>query len=415
MDLETLTKETILKNMTPEQQQAVLESVMASVQESKKVRSQKVAENVDLVMQALKKIEAQMLAKVSKATDLAETAAKNVKDGKDGRDGKDGKAGKDGAVGPKGVDGRPGKDGKDGKDGRDGVDGVSVVDARIDFDGSLTIVLSNGKEINAGEVMSSEEAKLIHQVTSHPAGTGSTSQEVLDALAAIQATIATYGTMALQNANNVAITGGTISGATLSNDTVTGGLGSPDYIAFNTSYATTLAAGQLGWDGNNTLGLGMTGGNVIQHIGEDQFIYVKASSAITKGQLIMFNGTDGASGHILAIPATGLTVAQYIIGIAAESLSIGGFGLVQTFGQLDGIDTSGSSVGETWANGDVLYYNSSYAGGLTKTFPTSGPIVIVAAIIYAHSGTTGKIIVRPSFTQKISAGTGISVSQTASG
>ena len=189
----------------------------------------------------------------------------------------------------------------------------------------------------------------------------------------------------------------------------------PDYITFNTSYATALTAGQLGWDGNNTLGLGMAGGNITQHIGEDQFIYVKASSAITKGQLIMFNGTDGASGHILAIPATGLTVAQYIIGIAAENLSIGGFGLVQTFGQLDGIDTSGSSVGETWANGDVLYYNSSYAGGLTKTFPTSGPIVIVAAIIYAHSGTTGKIIVRPSFTQKISAGTGISVSQTSSG
>ena len=114
MDLETLTKETILKNMTPEQQQAVLESVMASVQESKKVRSQKVAENVDLVLEALKKIEGKMLERVSQAASKVETVASSVKDGRDGKDGKNGKDGKDGAVGPKGADGRPGKDGKDG-------------------------------------------------------------------------------------------------------------------------------------------------------------------------------------------------------------------------------------------------------------------------------------------------------------
>ena len=44
-----------------------------------------------------------------------------------------------------------------------------------------------------------------------------------------------------------------------------------NYVDFDTTYATTLTEGQLGWDGNNTLGLGMAGGNVTQHIGEDQF------------------------------------------------------------------------------------------------------------------------------------------------
>ena len=65
------------------------------------------------------------------------------KDGKDGRDGVDGK------------DGRPGIDGKDGppgSDGKDGADGVSVVDAKVDFDNSLVIRLSNGAEIDAGQL-----------------------------------------------------------------------------------------------------------------------------------------------------------------------------------------------------------------------------------------------------------------------
>ena len=55
MDIKKLTEETILKNMTPEQQKAVLESVMASVKESKQVRTQKIAEN-DKVQQTGQKV-----------------------------------------------------------------------------------------------------------------------------------------------------------------------------------------------------------------------------------------------------------------------------------------------------------------------------------------------------------------------
>jgi D-aminopeptidase len=58
MDIENLAKELILKNMTPEQQMAVLESVRQSVANAKEVQKKKIGENVDLVVQALKKIEA---------------------------------------------------------------------------------------------------------------------------------------------------------------------------------------------------------------------------------------------------------------------------------------------------------------------------------------------------------------------
>ena len=178
-----------------------------------------------------------------------------------------------------------------------------------------------------------------------------------------------------------------------------------NFVDFDTTYATALTEGQLGWDGNNTLGLGMACGNVVQRIGEDVYIYVKASSAITKGQLTMFTGAVGASSVVTAAPSTGVTNGQYIIGLAAEDIALNGFGLIQVLGSLKGFDTS------AFADGDILYYDSAVTGGLTKTYPTSGPIVTVCAVTNSGSGGSGSVQVRVSVTQRLSASTGISVSQ----
>jgi hypothetical protein len=70
----------------------------------------------------------------------------------DGKDGAPGAVGKPGEQGPPGANGKDGSNGKDGKDGKDGEDGVSVKDAYIGADGNLTIVLSDGKEIDAGSL-----------------------------------------------------------------------------------------------------------------------------------------------------------------------------------------------------------------------------------------------------------------------
>lgn len=170
---------------------------------------------------------------------------------------------------------------------------------------------------------------------------------------------------------------------------VTGGISSPDYVEFDTTYATTLTAGQLGWNGNDTLGLGMIGGNVIQHIGEDQFFYCKATSAITKGQVVMFTGAVGASGVSTGAPATGITDGTYIMGIAAESIALNGFGLIQTFGTLRNVNTTG------YADGDILWYNPAVTGGLTKTKPVAPNVKVqMAAVINGGSSGGGTILIR---------------------
>jgi len=85
-----------------------------------------------------------------KLTDQVDTVKKlKGEQGDRGLQGDKGNAGRDGKDG---KDGRDGKDGSIGKNGKDGEDGVSVVNAKVDFDDTLVLTLSTGKEINVGEV-----------------------------------------------------------------------------------------------------------------------------------------------------------------------------------------------------------------------------------------------------------------------
>ena len=185
MDIENLAKELILKNMTPEQQMAVLDSVRQSVLQAKEVQKRKIGENVDLVVQALKKIESDIRSRFDDVGNAIEKRVASIQDGRDGTNGKDGRDGKDGKSGRDGAKGDKGDAGRDGVDGVDGVDGISVTSARIDFDGSLVITLSSGVELNVGEVVAPDLAERIKVITNG----GGTSQSVLDTLASLQTQI----------------------------------------------------------------------------------------------------------------------------------------------------------------------------------------------------------------------------------
>jgi len=185
------------------------------------------------------------------------------------------------------------------------------------------------------------------------------------------------GSMSTQNSNNVNISGGTITGLT--------SLGS-DYLQFNTGATVTPAVGKIWWDGGTTLNVGMTT-NVTGHALEDSFYYIKASSAITKGQVVMFTGSVGASGVATGAPATGVSDGSYIMGIAAEDIALNGFGLVQYLGTLRAVNTN------SFADGDILWYDPANTGGLTKTKPTAPNVKVqMAAVISA--GTNGTLLIR---------------------
>lgn len=181
---------------------------------------------------------------------------------------------------------------------------------------------------------------------------------------------------------------------------VSGGISTPDFIQFDTTPETVpTTPGALYWDaadGNQTLSLVMAGTNAVQQIGQETYYRIKASSAITEGQVVMFTGSVGASGALTGAPATGLgpTQSEYVMGVATESIALNGWGYVTWFGLVRGIDTTGGA--EAWVDGQVLYYNPAVAGGLTKTVPTApNPKVIVASVV--HAASNGSLFVRPTF------------------
>jgi len=150
----------------------IFNAVNNSVSEVKQMQQRKAAENAQMVVQSLKKIDTDIRQKYDNVTSTLEKRVLTIKDGRDGINGKDGRDGKDGKNGRDGKDGAQGPQGPKGKDGVDGIDGVSVVNANIDFDGSLIIALSSGQEINVGEVVSTDLQDRIKVITSGGAGGG---------------------------------------------------------------------------------------------------------------------------------------------------------------------------------------------------------------------------------------------------
>lgn len=112
-----------------------------------------IQDNVDLIVEAIKVMENKVTAQLE--------VAKSIVPEK----GDKGDKGDKGADGRQGIDGKNGLNGRDGKDGVDGADGVSVTDAKIDFDGSLVITLSTGKELNVGEVVAPDLAEKIKVIS----------------------------------------------------------------------------------------------------------------------------------------------------------------------------------------------------------------------------------------------------------
>lgn len=199
-------------------------------------------------------------------------------------------------------------------------------------------------------------------------------QQALDAVAQFARTLELIATApAIENNNSVAT----------------------DYIDFNSNAPyPTNKVGRLHWNGGYTLNLDMTP-EVNQSIGEAQYYYIKASAAIAKGQLVMFDGSVGASGVLKGKPSTGVTNGQLIMGVAAEAIANNGFGLVSSFGLVRGFNTTGTPYGEVWADGDILYYNPSFAGGLSKNLPAAPtPHVVVAAVVNAATAGSGSVFVR---------------------
>lgn len=176
---------------------------------------------------------------------------------------------------------------------------------------------------------------------------------------------------------------------------ITGAIASPTYIQMGNGNGTTNSAGRLWYDQvTGAWNAGMGGGTVTQRIGENTYIYGRASASILVGQLVMKTGVVSGSNIITFGPTlANLTDSTDIIGIAVENISFNGLGRVLCLGVAAGFNTTGSPYGETWVAGDDLWYSPLGGGNITKVKPSAPNIKTYLGEV-VNPATSGSIAIR---------------------
>jgi len=129
---------------------------------------------------------------------------------------------------------------------------------------------------------------------------------------------------------------------------------------------------------------------VQQQVGLEGYILVRASSAITDGQVVMFTGAVGD--QLTGAPANAASSgfkAGYILGVATQNIAFNDVGYVTLFGQCHGLNTV------AWNLGDMLWYDpTSTTGALTNTQPVDPNFQIQVGYVTRKSAIDGHIQVR---------------------
>jgi len=431
MDILDLERKLGIENMTADEQMALLTALQKSAEEkAAQARNETIGKSAELVIQGLKRIKTDLETRFSELNSSIQSKASSLRDGidgKDGRDGKDGKSGRDGLKGDKGDAGR------DGRDGVDGADGVSVTDARIDFDGSLIIVLSTGRELNVGEVVAPDLAERIKVITNG----GGTSQSVLNTLDSLQAQInaisipsQTGNSGKFLTTNGTALSWGSVAGglsyqgtwnASTNTPTLASSTGTNGYYYIVATAGSTNLNGITDWQVGDWL---LFNGSVWQKIDQsetlqsitstdgsvtvtttgstaDLSVAVAASTTnviclvrnttgatLTKGTAVYISGATGQNPTVSKALATSDATSAQTLGLMTADLANNSNGYVTIIGLITNMNTS------AYTDGEQLYLSPTTAGTLTSTKPHAPDHLVYMAVVEHAHPTQGKLFVK---------------------
>ncbi len=148
---------------------------------------------------------------------------------------------------------------------------------------------------------------------------------------------------------------------------------------------------------NGTLQFGMDR-NVPMEVGQSLYnepMVNQTGVLLIKGTVLMVDTSQYTQGNRLRVmPADASLPPDLLLGIAAEDIQINQEGFVVWFGNLTGTLSILRPVGETWAQGDLLYPHPTINGRLTNVLPQGGKIKIPIAVIKAINGNNVLIKVR---------------------
>jgi hypothetical protein len=182
----------------------------------------------------------------------------------------------------------------------------------------------------------------------------------------------------------------TTTGKLIQNSVVTidddGNVAGVDSVTYTGTVPASTPIGTMWFDGATDT-LNFKQNNITQQIGEEIFIYGRASNDIVDGQVIAISGAYGTTGVVTFEPAPiGTTNADLIIGIATEPITKNNFGRITAFGTVHGLDTASLGIGV------AVYYDPTVVGGYTTTLPSAPNLKMqVGVVTKAAGGVNGSI------------------------
>lgn len=172
-----------------------------------------------------------------------------------------------------------------------------------------------------------------------------------------------------------------------------------DYLRFNTeANVDQLLPGWLSWNSfEDCLNIQHSDGSTLQ-VGLENYIEVinNTGSTLANGAVVKFSGVAlNEIPECSALTASPDFAPLLLIGVLTNELVNGQRGRATVLGKVRQLNTTGSTVGETWLQGDLLWAHPTIAGAFTRVKPSApNPAISVAAVLKVDS-TQGVILVRP--------------------
>lgn len=179
-------------------------------------------------------------------------------------------------------------------------------------------------------------------------------------------------------------------------------LGPVRTLKFNTSgNIITPVPGTVCWNNDeDCLNVYQNDGTTLQ-VGLEHYIRVHnhTSNNIANGTVVKFAGVENTNSTAMPVVdkyiADGQSTPLLLIGVMTTDLPVNAIGRATTFGYVRDLNTTGSDVGETWAQGDLLWGHPTLAGKMTNVRPTAPNVATSIAAVVRLGTTDGQLLVRP--------------------
>jgi hypothetical protein len=168
------------------------------------------------------------------------------------------------------------------------------------------------------------------------------------------------------------------------------------------------AVGETAWSVDERTIAINKGGGVLQYVSQDlSYPIVRNADTVTltAGTLVMVDPAQPAQGQRLRVKRmnnNGTFPSDLFVGMVIETILANNTGFVKWFGQVKNLSLPAlKPVGETWAEGDILWPNPAVLGGMTKVEPTAPSNKISVAAVLRISGNQLNVLLRPNLRSKL--------------